>query len=210
MRAVLSAAALHPVYASLGLGPLYAAFIAARGLLGPSGPWLSETERWLEWLVLIVLADVLGWTLTNLSVAYEDFWRLPGWAHAIRRLGSADAPGGRVRALADESRAALGETLTLRRLASHGLDRARLSRPYRLYAYARGAWLAAALAVLMVAIELVREAIAGAGGLGDTAIALGAAAAAAVVAAVASVALGRALAGRVARDLRELADGAAR
>ena len=89
MRAVLSAAALHPVYASLGLGPLYAAFIVARGLLEPSGPWLSETERWLEWLVLIVLADVLGWTLTNLSVAYEDFWRLPGWR---MRSASSGAP----------------------------------------------------------------------------------------------------------------------
>ncbi len=209
MRAALSAAALHPVYASLGLGPLYAGFIAARGLLGPSGPWLSETERWLEWLVLIALANVLGWTLTNVSVAYEDFWRLPGWAHAIRRLGSADVPAGRVRALADETRAALGETLTLRSLVAHGLDRRRLSRPYRFYAYARGAWLAAALAVLMVAIELIRKSIIGAGGLGETAIALGAAAATVAVAALASVALGRVLAGRVARDIRELAAGAA-
>ena len=82
------------IFTAVGIGPLHAMGKVADGFLNPEDPgsWGASSPL-IYWLAIVIIGYFFGWTLTNLAVDYEPFWRLPGRLRAFQALVAAAGPG---------------------------------------------------------------------------------------------------------------------
>lgn len=149
------------VFTAVGMGPLYALGAVADGFLNPEDPTSWGASLPVIYLLAIVLIGYFfGWTLTNLAVDYEAFWRLPGRLRAFEALVAEAGPGSAVHAAAIGRDGTVG-ALRYPRLRSHGVNVLAAAPLTFAYVAVRGAWLASCLAAVSAAIELGRTSVSG-------------------------------------------------
>ena len=149
------------VFTAVGMGPLYALGAVADGFLNPEDPTSWGASLPVIYLLAIVLIGYFfGWTLTNLAVDYEAFWRLPGRLRAFEALVAEAGPGSAVHAAAIGPDGTVG-ALRYPRLRSHGVNVLAAAPLTFAYVAVRGAWLASCLAAVSAAIELGRTSVSG-------------------------------------------------
>ncbi len=149
------------IFTAVGMGPLYALGSVAAGFLSPENPssWGASSPV-VYWLAIVLIGYFLGWTMTNLAVDFEAFWRLPGRLRAFEALVAKAGPGSEVHAAANVRDGAVG-ALRYPRLRSHGVNVLSAAPLTFVYVAVRGAWLASSLAGAAAAIELGRAAVSG-------------------------------------------------
>ncbi len=150
------------VFTAVGMGPLYALGAVADGFLNPEDPssWGASLPV-IYWLAIVLIGYFFGWTMTNLAVDYESFWRLPGRLRAFEALVAEAGAGSTVHAAANDRDGAVG-ALRYPRLRSHGVSVLAAAPLTFVYVAVRGAWLASCLAAASAVIELSRTAVTGA------------------------------------------------
>ena len=149
------------IFTAVGMGPLYALGAVADGFLNPEDPSSWGASLPVIYLLAIVLIGYFfGWTMTNLAVDYEPFWRLPGRLRAFEALVAAAGPGSVLHTAANERDGAIG-ALRYPRLRSMGRDVLSGAPLTFVYIAVRGAWLASGLAGLCAVVELTRVTVAG-------------------------------------------------
>ncbi len=149
------------VFTAVGMGPLYALGAVADGFLNPEDPTSWGASLPVIYLLAIVLIGYFfGWTLTNLAVDYEAFWRLSGRLRAFETLVAEAGAGSAVHAAANDRDGTVG-ALRYPRLRSHGVNVLATAPLTFVYVAVRGAWLASCLAAASAAIELGRTAVSG-------------------------------------------------
>ncbi len=149
------------IFTTVGMGPLYALGAVAAGFLDPEDPGSWGASLPVIYLLAIVLIGYFfGWTMTNLAVDFEAFWRLPGRLRAFEALVVKAGPGSALHAAANCQDGAVG-TLRYPRLRSHGVNVLAMAPLTFVYVAVRGAWLASCLAAVSAAIELGRTAVSG-------------------------------------------------
>lgn len=149
------------IFTAVGTGPLYALGAVADGFLRPEDPSSWGASLPVIYLLAIVLIGYFfGWTMTNLAVDYEAFWRLPGRLRAFEALVAEASPGSAVHAAANDRDGAVG-ALRYPRLRSHGVNVLAAAPLTFVYVAVRGAWLASSLASVAAAVELGRTAATG-------------------------------------------------
>lgn len=149
------------IFTAVGMGPLYALGAVAGGFLDPEDPSSWGASLPVIYLLAIVLIGYFfGWTMTNLAVDFEAFWRLPGRLRAFEALVAKAGPGSALHAAANCQDGAVG-ALRYPRLRSHGVNVLAMAPLTFVYVAVRGAWLASCLAAVSAAIELGRTAVSG-------------------------------------------------
>ena len=149
------------IFTAVGMGPLYALGAVAGGFLDPEDPRSWGASLPVIYLLAIVLIGYFfGWTMTNLAVDFEAFWRLPGRLRAFEALVVKAGPGSALHAAANCQDGAVG-ALRYPRLRSHGVNVLAMAPLTFVYVAVRGAWLASCLAAVSAAIELGRTAVSG-------------------------------------------------
>ena len=149
------------IFTAVGMGPLYALGAVAGGFLDPEDPSSWGASLPVIYLLAIVLIGYFfGWTMTNLAVDFEAFWRLPGRLRAFEALVAKAGPGSALHAAANVRDGAVG-ALRYPRLRSHGVCVLSAAPLTFIYVAVRGAWLASSLAGAAAAIELGRAAVSG-------------------------------------------------
>ena len=149
------------IFTAVGMGPLYALGAVAGGFLDPEDPRSWGASLPVIYLLAIVLIGYFfGWTMTNLAVDFEAFWRLPGRLRAFEALVAKAGPGSALHAAANCQDGAVG-ALRYPRLRSHGVNVLAMAPLTFVYVAVRGAWLASCLAAVSAAIELGRTAVSG-------------------------------------------------
>ncbi|MDE2768861.1 MAG: hypothetical protein OXO54_09335 [Chloroflexota bacterium] len=149
------------IFTAVGMGPLYALGAVAGGFLDPEDPRSWGASLPVIYLLAIVLIGYFfGWTMTNLAVDFEAFWRLPGRLRAFEALVVKAGPGSALHAAANCQDGAVG-ALRYPRLRSHGVNVLAMAPLTFAYVAVRGAWLASCLAAVSAAIELGRTAVSG-------------------------------------------------
>ena len=149
------------IFTAVGMGPLYALGAVAGGFLNPEDPksWGASLPV-IYWLAIVLIGYFFGWTMTNLAVDFEAFWRLPGRLRAFEALVATAGPGSDLHAAANDRDGAVG-ALRYPRLRSHGVNVLATAPLTFVYIAVRGAWLASCLAAVSAAIELGRTAVSG-------------------------------------------------
>lgn len=149
------------IFTAVGMGPLYALGSVAAGFLSPENPssWGASSPV-VYWLAIVLIGYFFGWTMTNLAVDFEAFWRLPGRLRAFEALVAKAGPGSDVHAAASARDGAVG-ALRYPRLRSHGVNVLSTAPLTFVYVAVRGAWLASFLAGGAAAVELGRAAVSG-------------------------------------------------
>lgn len=149
------------IFGAVGMGPLHALGAVAGGFLHPEDPrsWGASLPV-IYWLAIVLIGYFFGWTLTNLAVDYEAFWRLPGRLRAFEALVAKAGSGSDLHAAANVRDGAVG-ALRYPRLRSHGVSVLSAAPLTFAYVAVRGAWLASSLAGAAAATELGRAAVSG-------------------------------------------------
>jgi len=144
------------LYTLIGIGPLFSTLLLMEGMFPPEDPasYVASSPI-VFWLALVMLGCVLGWTLSGLAVDYERFWRLPGRLKAFERI-VAEQPGniGLPRSLGANTDAV--SLLRYRWLRTHGVKVLRNAPLTFIYVSVRGAWLGAALSIVVLLVEASR------------------------------------------------------
>ena len=97
------------IFTAVGMGPLYALGAVAGGFLDPEDPRSWGASLPVIYLLAIVLIGYFfGWTMTNLAVDFEAFWRLPGRLRAFEALVAKAGPGSALHAAANCQDGAVG------------------------------------------------------------------------------------------------------
>lgn len=148
------------IFTAVGMGPLYALGAVADGFLNPEDPssWGASLPV-VYWLAIVLIGYFFGWTMTNLAVDYESFWRLPGRLRAFEAMVAAAGDGSALHSAADDRDGTVG-ALRYPRLRSMGSNVLVVAPLTFVYVAVRGAWLASGLAGAGAAVELIRTAIA--------------------------------------------------
>lgn len=149
------------IFTAVGMGPLYALGAVAAGFLNPEDPssWGASSPV-IYWLAIVLIGYFFGWTISNLAVDFEAFWRLPGRLRAFQALVAEAGAGSALHAAASDRDGPVG-ALRYPRLRSMGSSVLATAPLTFVYVAVRGAWLASALAGVGAAAEFVRTAIVG-------------------------------------------------
>ena len=158
---LLEAMVIILVFTAVGMGPLYALGAVADGFLNPEDPssWGASLPV-IYGLAIVLIGYFFGWTMTNLAVDYESFWRLPGRLRAFEALVAEAGAGSALHAAANDRDGTVG-ALRYPRLRSHGVNVLAAAPLTFVYVAVRGAWLASCLAAASAAVELGRTAASG-------------------------------------------------
>jgi len=148
------------IFTAVGMGPLYALGAVADGFLNPEDPssWGASLPV-IYWLAIVLIGYFFGWTISNLAVDFEAFWRLPGRLRAFQALVAEAGAGSALHAAASDRDGPVG-ALRYPRLRSMGRSVLATAPLTFVYVAVRGAWLASGLAGAGAAVELIRTAIA--------------------------------------------------
>ena len=158
---LLEAMVIILVFTAVGMGPLYALGAVADGFLNPEDPssWGASLPV-IYGLAIVLIGYFFGWTMTNLAVDYESFWRLPGRLRAFEALVAEAGAGSALHAAANDRDGTVG-ALRYPRLRGHGVSVLAAAPLTFGYVAVRGAWLASCLSAASAAIELGRTAVSG-------------------------------------------------
>ena len=151
------------LYTLIGIGPFFASLVMMDGFFLPEDPASNVANSPLNfWLSLVMFGCALGWTFSVLAVDYERFWRLPGRLRAFEKIVAEQGGDAAMQAFIGATDDLVG-VLRYRWLRSHGINVWRVAPLTFVYVSIRGAWLGAAMSVLVLGAEAFRTVFVGVG-----------------------------------------------